>query len=225
MFFQTTCNKMGALTLSAFLSLGFAIMAPATAADDADGADTQADAQPERNYGYSVHEYRDPKVTLVDIDGQAVDFVAALDAPETVIVGFIFTTCQGVCPVITATMAAATRQLDKDGEDYKVYLVSLDPEYDTPSRLRSYGERFRTSDRISFLTGETSAIFEVLRSFNAIYLGGRKMNHQPVTLIRAKGDESWVRLDGLVDARSLAAEVRLVRGAEDTAPALSAVSR
>ncbi|MDZ4350730.1 MAG: SCO family protein [Xanthomonadaceae bacterium] len=221
---NTPTSKLGALTLSAFLSLGIAFTTPASGSDQAIESKAGSSAQPERNYGYSKHEYRDPKVTLVDVDGHAVDFVAAIDTPETVVIGFIFTTCQGVCPVITATMAAATRQLDQDGDDYKVYLVSLDPEYDTPTRLRDYAERFRTSDRISFLTGETSAVYEVLRSFNAIYLGGRKMNHQPVTLIRSRGDEAWVRLDGLVDARSLAEEVRRVRR-DDTPLALSTATR
>lgn len=212
-------NKiLGALMLGAFFSLAFTGVASA-----AEPTPAIAEAKPavvgkpaggkrdKRNYGYSVRTYKTPEVGLIDANGASVDLSSAVDSADTVVVGFIFTTCQGVCPVITATMANVTRELDKDGRDYKVLLVSLDPEYDTPARLNDYAKRFRTGERISFLTGTRDDIFEVLRRFDSLYLGGRKMSHQPVTLIRNRGDEAWVRLDGLVDARSLVGEIRKVQ--------------
>ncbi len=209
---------LGALMLGAFFSTAFAGVAsaaePATASVEATPAaagKASGSKRAERSYGYSVRTYKTPEVGLTDANGASVDLSSAIDSADTVVVGFIFTTCQGVCPVITATMANATRELDKDGRDYKVLLVSLDPEYDTPARLNEYAKRFRTGERISFLTGSRDDIFEVLRRFDSLYLGGRKMSHQPVTLIRNRGDHAWVRLDGLVDARSLVSEIRKVQ--------------
>jgi protein SCO1 len=169
----------------------------------------RAQATQERTYVRTEHQYRIPQVRLVDADETIVDFAAALRAQDTTIISFIFTTCAGVCPVITANMAHAIPELDKLGADYRVFLVSLDPEHDTPARLREYADRFRTGEKIRFMTGDGAAIFEVLRAFNSIYLGGLKMNHQPVTLIRTGRDGAWVRLDGMVNGRSLAHEVGL----------------
>lgn len=170
----------------------------------------------ERSYRRTVHRYRTPQVQLVDVADTVVDFSVALRAHDTVMVSFIFTTCGGVCPVITANMARAIPELNRLGIDYGIYLVSLDPEHDTPARLHEYGEKFRLDDQIRLLTGDSAAVFEVLRAFNAVYLGGRKMNHQPVTLIRAGGGAAWIRLDGMIDGPSLAREVALARqGAGD----------
>lgn len=212
-----TSNILGTLIVGAFFSLASAGIASAAeqamlAAEAKSATGKQGGGKrAERSYGYSVRRYKIPDVGLIDANGTSVDLTSAVESADTVVVGFIFTTCQGVCPVITATMANATRELDKDGRDYRMLLVSLDPEYDTPERLNDYAKRFRAGERISFLTGSRDDIFEMLDRFDSLYLGGRKMNHQPVTLIRNRGDEVWVRLDGLVDARSLVSEVRKVQ--------------
>lgn len=203
------------------LSLGLICMGPG-AIDTAGAAASQegaalvdehaahrAQATLDHSYVRTEHQYRIPQVRLVDANETVVDFAAALRAQDTTIISFIFTTCAGVCPVITANMAHAIPELDKLEADYRVFLVSLDPEHDTPARLREYAERFRTGEKIRFMTGDAAAIFEVLRAFNSIYLGGLKMNHQPVTLIRTGRDGAWVRLDGMVNGRSLAREVGL----------------
>ncbi|PKO56252.1 MAG: hypothetical protein CVU28_03645, partial [Betaproteobacteria bacterium HGW-Betaproteobacteria-21] len=162
-----------------------------------------------REYHRTAHAYRTPDVRLTDTSEREIDFGAAIDGQEFTIIGFIFTTCAGVCPVITANMTRAVPELDKLGGDYRVFLVSLDPEYDTPRKLRDYAQRFKAGEQITFLTGDSASVHEVLRAFNTVYLGGKKMNHQPVTLIRAGRNAPWVRLDGLVTGRDLAREVAL----------------
>lgn len=86
---------------------------------------------------------------LVDQDG---DEVSNADLRGKVwIVGFVFTSCPDVCPVLTTQMANLHRRIDSG--DVRFVSVSVDPEHDTPERLREYAARFRAdTSRWSFLT-------------------------------------------------------------------------
>ena len=69
------------------------------------------------------------------------------------VVDFIFTSCAGICPVMTLAMADLHRSFD--GEDHVEFVsISVDPETDTPEVLSSYGERYGADpERWHFLTG------------------------------------------------------------------------
>ncbi len=159
-------------------------------------------------YGRSMHVYRTPEVSLIDARENQIDFAKAIANEDTVIISFAFTSCTGTCPVITANLVQAIPELEKSDGSYRIFLVSLDPEHDTPARLREYEERFNTGSKITLLTGNRNTIHSLLRTYNAIYPGGNKMNHQPLTLIRAGKDSSWIRLEGFVSGNNLAREVR-----------------
>ena len=80
----------------------------------------------------------------------------------------IFTRCAGPCPELTRRMSQIQKAL---AEAAPVQLVTLttDPEYDTPSELKKYGERFgANADRWWFLTGPKRAIADLV-------VGGLKM--------------------------------------------------
>jgi protein SCO1 len=66
---------------------------------------------------------------------------------------FVFTRCNGPCPVMTSRMAELSRGLIKAG-DVRLVSISVDPEHDTPSVLGEYAARM-TADpsRWVFLTG------------------------------------------------------------------------
>lgn len=164
--------------------------------------------QKEDNYVVTEKSYTLPEVTLVDSAGESVLFSqVGRDADRTVI-SFIFTSCAGICPMITANMARAVPDLNALGDDYQILLISVDPEYDTPERLREYARRFKTDARIRFLTGDRENVFRVLRSLEALYEGSNKMNHQPVTLISRSNADDWLRIDGLIGSEVLVDQYR-----------------
>ncbi|MDH5479805.1 MAG: SCO family protein [Nitrosomonas sp.] len=160
-------------------------------------------------YGRSIHEYRTPNVQLIDAQENEIDFADAVANEEMVIISFAFTSCTGTCPVITANLVRAIPELQKTEGSYRIFLISLDPEHDTPARLRTYEQRFGIEDNITLLTGNRNAIHDLLRAYNAVYPGGNRMNHQPLTLVRAGSDAPWIRLEGLVSGSNLAHEVRI----------------
>jgi protein SCO1 len=65
----------------------------------------------------------------------------------------IFTRCAGPCPVMTRHMKELQEALPT-GSQTKLVTLTTDPEFDTPSVLKAYGERFgANTNRWIFLTG------------------------------------------------------------------------
>lgn len=55
-----------------------------------------------------------------------------------VILGFGFTSCPDVCPTTLAVLAQARRKLGVDASDVQVVYLTVDPERDSPERMRQY---------------------------------------------------------------------------------------
>jgi protein SCO1/2 len=82
--------------------------------------------------------------------------------------------------------------------------ISIDPEQDTPARLRTYARQFHACKSWNHYSGTMGAVTAVQRAFNAYR--GDKMSHVPLTLLRAAPDAPWVRFDGFARADELMAE-------------------
>ena len=87
--------------------------------------------------------------------------------------------------------------------------ISIDPEYDTPEKLKQYAERFRAREGWTFLTGDLDTVIEVLSAFDAYR--GDKMNHTPLALISIPGASSWIRLEGFANAGDLMNEYQALK--------------
>ena len=146
-----------------------------------------------------------PSFELIDQRGQR--FGSAELAGDVYIANFIFTRCTSICPLLTRAMARLQDGYDERGiEDIKLVSFSVDPEYDTPSVLKEYSDKFGGGSDWQFLTGDAERITSVLRAFNA--LTGSKMNHRPFTLFKLPDQDEWVRIEGLTSATALAEEYR-----------------
>jgi len=164
-----------------------------------------------KDYKLSTHDYNLPDTPLVDKDGEKTSLLAAMNGGKPVIVTFVFTTCTTICPVLSGTFAQLQSELGDEVEDVRMVSVSIDPEYDTPERLRAYAGLFSAGPQWQFLTGDLDDIVAVQKSFD-VYRGN-KMNHEPTILLRKTPDSSWIRLDGLASAADVAKEYRRMMAA------------
>jgi cytochrome oxidase Cu insertion factor (SCO1/SenC/PrrC family) len=160
-------------------------------------------------YTRIVAHYEVPDVTLVSMDGTSIALASALKHDGPVMLEFIFTTCPTICPVMSSTFSAAQSKLGADLARVRMISISIDPEHDTPERLRQYARKFKAGPQWLFLTGKTEDIASVQKAFEAYR--GNKMRHEPLTFLRAESSESWVRLDGLMSATELVAEYKRLR--------------
>jgi protein SCO1/2 len=107
-----------------------------------------------------------PDFTLVDHDGKP--FSLSSLRGKVVLLDFIYTRCPGPCPILTASHARLQRLLTPEqAERTRLVSISLDPEFDSPERLRRYAlQRGIALDRWSFLTGEPEKVAEVVRAYH-----------------------------------------------------------
>ncbi|MDX6765263.1 MAG: SCO family protein [Candidatus Methylacidiphilales bacterium] len=76
---------------------------------------------------------------------------------------FVFTHCQGPCPMITGHMAELQSKT-ADLPDVRLVSFSIDPVRDTPEVLRRYGARFKADgNRWQFLTGPEDEMKRVVQ--------------------------------------------------------------
>lgn len=157
-------------------------------------------------YKRSLQDYQMPDVTLRNQNAQKVNFADLMAFDGPVLLNFIFTSCATICPVMSATFGQTQEDLVAIDENYLMVSISIDPEYDTPTRLRDYAELHAARDNWVLLTGQFDDIFTVVRAFDAIYKGDNKMYHRPLTFLRASKDARWLRLEGLLGSEELAEE-------------------
>jgi protein SCO1/2 len=123
----------------------------------------------------------DRRLSLADLRGKVV------------VLTFIYTTCTDTCPLLTAKMASLQPRL---GADFarRVFFVSVtvDPERDTPARLKGYGAAHGAKfDGWAFLTGTPAQIREVAKRYGIFY---KKT---------ARGDVDHTFLTSVIDQRGL----------------------
>jgi protein SCO1 len=166
-------------------------------------------SQSSARYTRTVAAYEAPDVTLVSMDGTRIALTSALKHDGPIMLQFIFTTCPTICAVMSSTFSVAQSKLGADLTKVRMISISIDPEHDTPERLRQYARKFKAGPQWLFLTGKTEDIASVQKAFDAYR--GSKMRHEPLTFLRASASEPWVRADGLMSATELVKEVyRLV---------------
>jgi protein SCO1/2 len=79
------------------------------------------------------------------------------------VVDFFFTTCPGICPVLSTNLAAAQAALP-DGADVRLISITVNPDCDTPDVLNAYAARYGAdADRWFFLTGPPEEIARLSR--------------------------------------------------------------
>ncbi|PLR66878.1 SCO family protein [Bacillus sp. UMB0893] len=73
---------------------------------------------------------------------------------EIWIADFIFTSCDTVCPPMTAHMTELQKQLKEEGLDVRFVSFSVDPEVDSPDKLKEFAGKYPLSlENWDFLTG------------------------------------------------------------------------
>jgi protein SCO1 len=156
-----------------------------------------------------------PAVTLIDQNGNRIDFRALTLSDKPVFVDFIFATCTTICPVLSAGYTSIQRKLGDDLDRVTLVSITIDPENDGPEELTAYLERYRAKPGWEFLTGTRADIDTVMRAFDA-YVPD-KMSHRPLLFIRTPSDGSWVRLYGFAGSADLMAELARASGGAGSA--------
>jgi protein SCO1/2 len=101
-----------------------------------------------------------PDFTLRNQDGERVTGASLRGKP--VVVAFIYSHCQDVCPAQVQSIRGA---LDDLGHDLPVVGVSVDPANDTPASAKSFLLKQAMTGRMDFLLGSRAQLEPVWKAF------------------------------------------------------------
>lgn len=186
------------------------------AAQDAGKPSVAADVTGADNFE-SLHL---PDVLLTDQNGLKVHFVSDLIQGKMVAINFVFTSCTTICPLQGAAFGELQGALRGSPSNEVVLVsISLDPETDTPERLKAWGRGFHAGPSWHLLTGKKREVDKVLRAFQIPVAD--KVVHQPLVMV---GDPAgrWVRINSLAPAAKIAEVVNRLRPASPPGPQLGA---
>jgi protein SCO1/2 len=197
-------NRASVLPLfAAALMASFALRA--AAADPAADPHAGRHPPPAATVIRSTANYSVPPIKLVRDDGKSVSLADELNDGRPVVLNFIYTTCSGICPLASHIFSQLQHKLGADRDGVHLVSISIDPEEDTPARLRDYASRYLAGPSWQHYTGTMAASIAAQRVFE-VYRGD-KMGHTPVTLIRVAPGAPWVRFDGFATADMLLQEL------------------
>jgi len=135
--------------LIAALSVAIALLlSPALHASNASDADTAAAEEKARNYFTNLE--------VIDQDGRKLKFYDDVLKGKVVAINFIFTNCQGACPLMTRHLTLVRDLLGPDvGNEIHFVSVSIDPVRDTPAAMKEFAQtQDADQDYWRFVTGD-----------------------------------------------------------------------
>ncbi len=81
---------------------------------------------------------------------------------DIIICAMVFTHCESACPRIVADMQRIESKLkEKEIEQVKFLLVSMDPERDTPTRLKEFAEEHKLNEHWTLICASQDATIEI----------------------------------------------------------------
>jgi protein SCO1/2 len=137
-----------------------------------------------------------PDLALIDQNGRTVHFYKNLIEGRTVAINFIFTTCTTICLPMGANFAHLEKMLGaRAGHEVNLISVSIDPETDTPARLKVWAGRFHGGPGWTLVTGSKPEIDRLLKALGAFTAD--KQDHSSLALIGNARTGEWIRQNAL----------------------------
>ena len=141
-------------------------------------------------------------VELINQDGEKVRFYSDVLKNKVVVINTFFTTCTSICPPLNRNFQKIQDALgDRLGKDVFLISISVDPETDTPTRLKEYGRRFKARPGWMFLTGKKENVDWALYKLGQYV--ETKGDHTSILIIGNEPKGLWKKAMGLAKAEEL----------------------
>jgi protein SCO1/2 len=142
--------------------------------------------------GDAVNPKAAPPLKLTDYKGHTVDLASLKGEP--VLVAFLYTHCQDLCPVVASKVHTADSLLRPGAKPPLLLAVSVDPEHDTPASAAKFNREHRTNGEIDWLLGSRAELERVWKAWKV--LPQREKGDPEV--IEHSADISGIGADGLI---------------------------
>ena len=186
-------------------------LAPATHAVAAGAvqSDSQVAAEEKaRNYFTNLE--------VIDQDGQRLRFYDDVLKDKVVAINFVFTNCQGACPLMTRQLTLVRDMLGGVGEDVHFVSISIDPVRDTPAAMKEFaGTHDADQDGWLFVTGDPDNLARIVKKLGQFT--DEVEAHSTLLLAANVRTAHWTKIPPNVPPNGVVERLRLLAG-EDAAP-------
>ena len=143
-----------------------------------------------------------PDIEVVNQYGQHVRFNSQVVEGRVAIVTGFFTSCSSMCPFTQEKLAQVAKLLGpRMGKDVVIISVSVDPENDTPARMKEWGEKFHIGSGWTLLSGKRTEVDTLLKSLGLFV--ELRQRHQSALMI-GNSTAGWVRISSWTPSEKLA---------------------
>lgn len=138
-------------------------------------------------------------------DGKDLRFYSDILQGKTVVVSFIFTSCEDACPLINQNLEKIQARLgERMGDDIVFVSISVDPETDTPAVMSSYREEFDAGPGWLFLTGTVENVETVSAKLGQVF---EKEQHLTALLIGNTETARWRKVPAYLPDNVIAGQI------------------
>jgi len=190
---MNTCNRM---LQFAILMLAL-IIAPASYAED----------EIERARGYFSN------LELINQDGETVRFFDDVLKDKVVVISFIFTNCEGACPLITHKLTQVRDRIEGlIGDPVHFVSLSIDPARDTPAAMKEFAQTHQADHAgWTFLTGDAGNLDNIIKRLGQYTTDIEA--HSTMLLAGNVNEAHWIKIQPHEQPPQIAEKIRLL--AED----------
>jgi protein SCO1/2 len=203
-FSPTVWSKRLCVLLITLAALCFACpLTLAQANQSANAGQAAADAEQSPAHKYFTD------VVLVNQNGEKMRFYSDLLQGKVVIINSFFGTCKGSCLPMNHNLEKVQQALgDHVGKDVHIISISVDPNVDTPERLKEYAKGLQARPGWYFLTGDKQNVdFALGKIGHAV---ANKEDHLNIIIVGNERTGLWKKAFGLAPANELVKVVESV---------------
>jgi protein SCO1/2 len=146
-------------------------------------------------------------LSMINQYGEDVDLRSDVIDDKVVVINFVYTTCETICPVISSIMTLVQKELgDEMDKEVALITITVDPARDTSHRLLSYSKRYDPREGWSWLTGDKRMVDKVntlLGSYTVSF-----EDHPAMILIGDSSKSEWYRYYGFPPPADISAKVK-----------------
>jgi protein SCO1/2 len=129
-------------------------------------------------------------------------FYSDLIKGKVVIINTFFTTCKSVCPPMTHSLTKVQEHLgERLGKEVHIISISVDPDTDTPPRLKDFAEKYKARPGWYFITGKKENLEMALKKIGQF--AKTPDDHTTVMIIGNEKTGLWKKAFGLASPPAL----------------------
>lgn len=143
---------------------------------------------------------------LTSHTGDSLKFYSDILEGRTVVISFMFTTCEDACPLINATLQRIQERLkDRMGKDIFIISITVDPKVDTAPVLAGYRKQFKAGAGWLFFTGSEKNVETVSGKMGQVF---DKEAHLTALLVGNTKTARWRKIPANLSDAIIAAQIQ-----------------